>query len=232
MPSLSALVLLLASVAHAITVDEVLTHVDQNLTYETRESNVTMSVVKAGRTKTYTMHSYGRGQDESAIEYLSPERDKGAKMLKKKDELWSWRPDSERTMKLSGHMLRQSVMGSDMSYEDLMESSRWHENYTGTITGETTLDGHKVWAIDLRAKDPSVAYPKRLIWVDEASFIPLKQELYAVSGMLLKTWVMTDVRPVEGRQFCLLPSKFTPLFLRMSDGAEVEDMCAIKINFI
>jgi hypothetical protein len=41
-----------------------------------------------------------------------------------------------------------------------------------------------------------------------------------------------EIPPVEGRQFCLLPSKFTPLFLRMSDGAEVEDMCAIKINFI
>ena len=41
-----------------------------------------------------------------------------------------------------------------------------------------------------------------------------------------------EIPPVEGRKFCLLPSKFTPKCLRVSDGAVVEDMCAIKITFI
>ncbi len=201
MTQLFTLFFVFVSHAFAITVDEVLIHVDQNLTYETRESNLTMTVVKAGRTKSYTMHSYGRGQDEMAMEYLSPERDKGTKMLKKKDELWMWMPDIEKTQKISGHMLRQGLMGSDMSYEDLMESSSWRTKYTGVITSEPMLDGHKVWAIELKAKDSTVAYPKRLIWVDQTSFIPVKQELYALSGMLLKTWVMTDIKPIEGKQF-------------------------------
>lgn len=201
MSILPALLAAFVAAAHAVTVDEVLAHVDKNLTYEARESDVTMTVVKSGRTKVYKMHSYGRGQDESAIEYLAPEREKGSKLLKKKNELWTWWSDVEKVQKLSGHLLRQGVVGSDMSYEDLMESSSWHDKYTGTITGEPEVDGHKTWAIELKAKDTTVAYPKRLIWVDESNYIPVKQELYALSGMLLKTWEMADVRTIEGRQF-------------------------------
>ncbi len=200
-PFILAFVVAFPGLAQAITVDEVLAKVDTNLTYDTRESSLTMTVVKAGRTKAYKMHSYGRGQEEMAMEYLEPARDKGTRMLKKSDELWMWLPSVEKTQKISGHMLRQGLMGSDMSYEDLMESTGWRSMYNGSVTAEETLDGHKVWKIDLAAKDNSVAYPRRLIWVDQANFIPLKQELYALSGMMLKTWTMTDVRAIEGRQF-------------------------------
>ena len=189
------------SSAWAVTVDEILTHVDQNLTYETRESNLTMTVAKGDRTKSYRMHSYGRGQEEMAMEYLEPARDKGTKMLKKVDELWMWLPSVEKTQKISGHMLRQGMMGSDMSYEDLMESANWRTMYTGTITAEELVDGRKAWKIDLKAKDTTVAYPRRLIWVDQESYIPVKQELYALSGMLLKTWSMTGIQLIEGREF-------------------------------
>lgn len=196
-----ALFFALPSVAHAVTVDEVLAKVDSNLTYDMRESSLTMTVVKSGRTKSYKMHSYGRGQEEMAMEYLEPARDKGTKMLKKTDELWMWLPSVEKTQKISGHMLRQGLMGSDMSYEDLMESSRWRDMYGGTVAGEETIDGHKVWKIDLSAKDSTVSYPRRVIWVDQTNYIPVKQELYALSGMLLKSWTMTDVRLIEGKEF-------------------------------
>lgn len=196
-----ALALAFPSLAGAVTVDELLDGIDKNLTYDSRESSVRMTVVKSGRTKTYLMHSYGRGAEEMAMEYLEPARDKGTKMLKKSDELWMWLPTVEKTQKLSGHMLRQGMMGSDMSYEDLMEQSKWRDMYSGTITGEETYEGRKVWKLDLKAKDNTVSYPRRLIWVDQQAKIPLKQELYAQSGMLLKVWVMTDIRTVGDRQF-------------------------------
>ena len=46
-----------------------------------------------------------------------------------------------------------------------------------------------------------MSYPRRLVWVDQATSIPLKQELYALSGMLLKVWTMSDVKAFGGRQF-------------------------------
>lgn len=192
---------LFAPLAHAVTVDELLTKIDQNMTFETRESMVRMTVTKAERVKVYRMHSYGKGQDVAAIEYLEPARDKGTKMLKKADELWMWMPSVEKTQKLSGHMLRQSMMGSDMSYEDLMESSTWRTKYTGTVLGEEVLDGVKCWKLELKANTPDVSYPRRLVWVDQVNNIPSRQELYALSGMLLKVWTMADVKDFGGRRF-------------------------------
>ena len=196
-----ALAFAIPGVASAITVNEMLDQVDKNLTYDSRESSVRMTVVKSSGTKSYLIHSYGRGAEEMAMEYLEPARDEGTKMLKRNDELWMWMPSVEKTQKISGHMLRQGMMGSDMSYEDLMEQSTWRDAYSGVVSGEETLDGRKVWKVDLKAKDTSVSYPRRLIWVDQATYIPVKQELYALSGMLLKTWTMSDIRTVGTRQF-------------------------------
>ena len=185
--------------AHAVTVDELLGKLDSNLTYDTRESTMTMTVTKGDRVKSYKMHSYGRGATEGVVEYLEG-RDKGTKMYRKDQELWMYLPSVERVQKISGHMLRQGMMGSDMSYEDMMESSSWKDRYTGTVEGETTFNGVKVWKVKLTAKNTEVSYPTRVVLVDQATFIPLRQELYATSGMLLKTWEMSDVRLIEGKQ--------------------------------
>ena len=61
------------------------------------------------------------------------------------------------------------------------------------------IDGRKHWKLEAIAKDSSVTYPKRIIWIDDAYRIPTKQELYALSGMLLKTWMMSDVKVIDGK---------------------------------
>lgn len=110
--------------AWAQSAQEILAKVDANLTYDTRESMLTMTVSKNGRNNTYKMHSFGKGQDVAAVEYLEPARDKGTKMLKMGDSLSMFMPAVEKTQKISGHMLRQSMMGSDMSYEDMMQANK------------------------------------------------------------------------------------------------------------
>ena len=98
-------------------------------------------------------------------------------------------------------MLRQGMMGSDISYEDMMESSSWLDAYNAEVTGSESAEGYDCWVIELTAKSDDVAYPKRKVWTDKVTLIPVKQELYAVSGVLLKTWLMTDIQEVEGRQY-------------------------------
>lgn len=73
--------------------------------------------------------------------------------------------------------------------------------YTATISGQEAVDGAACWKLELKANSADVSYPRRVVWVDQKSFIPVKQELYAVSGMLLKTWTMGDVRPVGSRMW-------------------------------
>jgi outer membrane lipoprotein-sorting protein len=128
-------------------------------------------------------------------------------MLKLGDELWIYLPSVDRVQKISGHMLRQGMMGSDLSYEDLMASRELRKRYDAKVIGEDTVDGRPCWKLEMKAKDDSVTYPKRITLIDKETHIPLKQELYALSGLLLKTWAMSDVKDFPGgRKF---PTKMT-----------------------
>lgn len=181
------------------TAEELLKGLDANLQFETRSAKMTMTVNDGKRERVMTMQTYGRGENESAVEYLTPEREKGTKMLKIDDQLWLYLPRAERVQKISGHMMRQGMMGSDVSYEDMMAGADFFDAYTATVVGSEQLDGRLHWKVEAVAKDSTVTYPKRMMWIDDATRIPTKQELYALSGMLLKTWTMSDVQDIGGQ---------------------------------
>jgi len=142
------------------------------------------------------MHVISRGRDSSAMEYLAPDREKGTRMLKVDDQMWLYLPKAERVQKISGHMMRQGMMGSDVSYEDMMATDDFDEMYSARVLGSEDIDGRKQWKLEATANDTTITYPKRIIWIDDEHRIPTKQELYALSGMLLKTWTMSDIRVV------------------------------------
>ncbi|MEQ1501516.1 MAG: outer membrane lipoprotein-sorting protein [Myxococcota bacterium] len=202
----------IAARAQTPTADQLLAKIDAQLHYESRTSRVRMTVVNARRTREFEMVTFGRGADDAAIEYVSPERDKGTKMLKKADELWMYLPSVERVQKISGHMLREGMMGSDVSYEDMMNNAELRKSYTAKVTGENTVDGRKCWTLELVATTAEVTYPKRVSCVDEETFIPLSQELFALSGMLLKSWTMSDIRK-EG-------DRWVPYRMRIVDALQ------------
>lgn len=203
---LVGLLLALPGQAFAVTATELLDAIDANMTFDTRESTMTMTVTKAGRVKSYELHSYGRGATEGAVEFNAPARDKGTRMLKKGGELWMWLPNVEKTQKISGHMLRQGLMGSDFSYEDMLETSSLKERYVATMGSEEVINGRKCWRIDMTARSTDVAYPKRVSWVDQEYRVPVREELYALSGMLLKVFTFSEVQDFDGRKF---PTLFT-----------------------
>ena len=122
-------------------------------------------------------------------------------MLKLEDQLWLYSPSTDRTIQIAGHMLRQSIMGSDLSYEDMMDDSKLSDHYDAEVTGEETLDNRKCWVIEMNAIDNTVSYPKRIVWVDVERSVPLKEELYAKSGKLLKKTELFDIKKVEGRWY-------------------------------
>jgi hypothetical protein len=102
-------------------------------------------------------------------------------------------------------MLRQSVMGSDMSYNDMMEDRPLEELYEATLEGSVLIDGRDHWIMHLEAKAKGLSYPKRRAWIDKEYLLPMKEELYAKSGKLLKTSTMDGIKKVQGRWF---PSRF------------------------
>jgi len=207
--------------------EAILQKVDENMSAKNRVFESTMIIHGKRNSRSVTSRSYSEGDKQSFTEYLSPAREQGTKMLKLKDQLWIYSPSTDRTIQISGHLLRQSVMGSDLSYEDMMEDKKLTEAYTSKYTGEEVVDGRKTFVLELTARLPDLAYQKRKMWIDAERYIPLKEELYAKSGQLLKRTTMSDVKQVQGRWFPM-----TIVFkdmLKEGMGTEFK-MTSIKFN--
>lgn len=181
--------------------ESILQKVDNNMIAKTSISESQMVINGKRNSRTITSKGYARGEVTAFTEYLSPAREKGTKMLKLEDRLWIYSPSTDRTIQLSGHMLRQSVMGSDMSYEDAMEDRRLNRMYNAKVTGEESIDNRKVWVMELNAKVENVTYEKQKMWVDQERFVPLKQEMYAKSGQLLKRVILENVQKIDGHWY-------------------------------
>lgn len=180
---------------------EILDRVDKNISSDNRVFESTMTIHGRRSSRTITSKTWSVGDEKAFTEYLSPAREKGTKMLKLEDQLWIYSPDTDRTIQISGHMLRQSVMGSDLSYEDMLDDRKLMETYDAVVAGTEEIDGRETWVLELTAIVDDVAYASRKMWVDTERYIPLREDLFARSGQLLKRSVMSNVVQVEGRWF-------------------------------
>ena len=181
--------------------DEILKKVEENMSSENRVFESEMIIHGRRGSRTITSKTYSVGDKQSFTEYLSPAREAGTKMLKLENQLWIYSPSTDRTIQISGHLLRQSVMGSDLSYEDMMDDRKLTEIYSARLIGEEKVDERNTYALELTAKVEDVAYHRRKVWVDTERFVPLREELYAKSGQLLKRTTLSDVQKIDGRWF-------------------------------
>jgi outer membrane lipoprotein-sorting protein len=215
------------SVSGQQNANEIIERVDKNMSSQNRIFESTMTIHGKRSSRTIASRSYTVGDKKSFTEYLSPPREEGTKMLKLEKQLWIYSPATDRIIQISGHMLRQSVMGSDLSYEDMMDDRKLTDVYTAKVVGNDEIDSRKVWVLELIAKVDDVAYAKRKIWIDTERYVPLREELYAKIGQLLKRSTMSDVKNVEGRWF---PTTVVYKdMLKEGEGTEFK-MTSIKFN--
>ncbi|MFC2158808.1 outer membrane lipoprotein-sorting protein [Acidobacteriota bacterium] len=195
------------SPAQEITAEDILSRRDSNMGYTTAKVEIDMVITIGKRVVKKKMVSFSQGEENSFIEFLSPARDRGTKMLKLGNVLKIYFPSAERVMRLSGHMLRQSMMGSDFSYEDMTETAEeLKENYTASIIGEEDYQGSPCYILQLESKLENKTYFYQKIWVDKVKFLGLKVELSAKSGKLLKLVTVDEIKSFKDRFY---PTRIT-----------------------
>lgn len=197
---------------------EILQKVDENIRARNRVVVSIMRIHGRRGTREIKAKSWIRGTEASFTEYLEPPRERGTKMLKLGNRLWTYSPSTDRIITISGHLLRQSVMGSDLSYEDLMEDQALSALYTAEVVGEDSLLGRPCWILALQATVDDIAYHSRKIWVDKERYIPLREQRFARSGKLLKTTEVREVMQTKGR-WVARRAVFKDM-LRAGDGTE------------
>jgi outer membrane lipoprotein-sorting protein len=179
---------------------ELLRQVDNNEIYNTIEYDGEIVIEYQGRRYVKILKAWAKGNSDSFIEFTNPE-DKGTKYLKKGGRLYVYSPDNEGVMLISGHMLKESMMGSDMSYEDTINNDTLSSRYDPVLAGSETVNGRDSWVLGLKAKKKTESYPARKLWIDKETGDVLHYELYALSGAKLKDYNVIKVEILAGRRF-------------------------------
>lgn len=177
-----------------------LARVDGNEVYGSIIYEGRMIIEYQGKRFVKEMKAWGRENRDSFVEFINPE-DRGTKYLKRGGRLYVYSPDSEQVMLISGHLLKESMMGSDLSYEDTIENDTLSARYLPLLAGSEAVGGAEAWVLDLEAKKRTESYPRRRLWIDKTTGDLLRAELYALSGAKLKEYRLIRVEEIGGRRF-------------------------------
>jgi len=182
------------------TAAELLQRIDANEVYKTIEYDGEIIIEYQNRRYVKTIKAWAKENSDSFIEFLNPD-DKGTKYLKKGGRLYVYSPDNEGVMLISGHMLKESMMGSDLSYEDAINNETLSARYNAVLAGSEVLNENDTWVLELNAKKKTESYPKRKLWICKKTGDLLHSELYALSGVKLKQYSLIKTGIFDGRRF-------------------------------
>jgi outer membrane lipoprotein-sorting protein len=201
----------------AITAEEIIANVERN------EINGSMIISDRFGSRVKTFISYASGADKMLLEFTNPE-EKGQKILRLEDEIYLYFPEAEEVIHLQGSALKESVMGSDFSYEDMTGEGDLLDQYKVTLLGEETIDGRRHYHLELEAKKRGLAYPKQEAWVDAEYWVMTRANSYSLSGRLLKEMELGDIRKVAG--------KYVPHYIIMRDAMKKNSSTEMRIEKI
>ena len=207
--------------------DEIIKKVDSNKVSSTQEFKAKMYIKKGKKVLEKEYQGFGQEEGEKFFITFTNSEDLGVKYLKIEDELWIYFPDADDVMKISGHMLRQGMMGSDISYEDMMDLDKLEEKYNSELIGEETVNDSPCYKIKTTAKVDDVTYYSEELWIDKDTFVILKMNLYAKSGRLLKQIYQMDIHKIEGKYY---PFKSTIQDMRKKNTLTTMEIKEIKFK--
>jgi len=207
----------------AITAEEIVANVENNEINEEERIEGSMIISDRFGSRTKTFVSYAAGADKMLLEFTNPE-ERGQKILRLEDEIYLYFPEAEEVIHLQGSALKESVMGSDFSYEDMTGEGDLLDQYEITLLGEQTIDGRKHYHLELKAKKRGLAYPKQEAWVDAEYWVMTRANAYSLSGRLLKEMELGDIRVVAG--------KYVPHYIIMRDAMKKDSSTEMRIEAI
>ena len=196
------LFLLIPVAAFTITGEEIIRKADDMQAFDTSEASGEMRIKDRFGIKVSTFNAWSRGKYESLLEFTSL-AERGQKILRTEDELYLFYPDAEELIRMQGSMLRQSMLGSDISYEDMTGGKDRISQYDVVLEGEENINGNDCYVLIMTAKVRTVPYPKEKVWIDKKTFIIWKAEYYTKSDRLLKEMETLRVEEIGGRMIAM-----------------------------
>jgi outer membrane lipoprotein-sorting protein len=197
--ALAAAIAIAATTAYAETPEEILAKLEANQVFATASIEATLTVSSTFGTTVNGLRTWSRKGGDTLIEILTGP-DKGQKILRQGDNVYLYYPDAEEVIWLKGSALKDAMMGSDFSYEDLTNDRALVERFSATLIGEEEIDGVACHRLVLVAKRKTEPYPKEELWVDSKLYVTRKAILYSASGKALRELSAQNVRAIDGKR--------------------------------
>ena len=186
--------------AFGLTGIEIIQKMDLNRSFSSISYDGRMTIYSgtAQRTKHMHVQALGKNKKKAIVEFTNPE-DEGTKYLLLDNNLWIYFPLENDIVKISGHLLKEGMMGSDVSYEDALNSDELSTVYSIVLIGKEFLNTDSCYVVELNALAKNVPYYKRKMWVQLSTFVQMREEMYAKSGKLLKVSTTLAIDTIGNR---------------------------------
>jgi outer membrane lipoprotein-sorting protein len=113
----------------------------------------------------------------------------------KDDDRWLFIPALNLVQRVAARDSRSSFVGSDFSYEDV--SGRDVEADIHQVLRTEALGSRQTVVIE-SVPTREADYAKKVSWIDQVTFLSLKEEYYDVQGALYKVFTANEIRDVQG----------------------------------
>jgi hypothetical protein len=160
---------------------------------------------KAGRERRRTLtmlrlNAGKKGDQKYYVYFHNPADVRGTAFLVWKyadrdDDRWIFIPAIGLTQRIAAKDAQSSFVGSDFTYEDV--SGRDIGGDTFKLVREEKVDGRSCWVVETLTAG-SRSYARRVSWIDQETFLPVKEEFYDVQNELVRLFHADEIKTVDG----------------------------------
>lgn len=154
------------------------------------------------RVREFTMlrKNYTAGEQKYFIYFHTPADVAGTTFMvykypNRNADRWLFIPAINLVNRIAARDSRSSFVGSDFTYEDV--SGRDLEADTHRLLREEEVNGRRTYVVESIPKSEA-EYAKKLAWIDQATFLPLKEEYYDIQGAVYKVFTADEVKEIQG----------------------------------
>lgn len=162
-------------------------------------ARVELTIVTPRQTRSMRMRTWTRGTDRALVVIESPARDEGTATLRVDRNLWNYMPRISRTIRVPPSMMLSSWMGSDLTNDDLTQSTSYRTDFTGTLVGPS--ESPRGWLVRYDAREGVVGLWRRIEFVvSPDATLPVEARHYDRRMQLARVMRFEDVRELDGRR--------------------------------
>lgn len=147
------------------------------------------------------MTGWTKGTDRSLIHITAPAKDKDNGTLKRGRDMWTYNPKINRIIKLPPSVMSQAWMGSDFSNNDLAKSDSILNDYTHTLMGTETHQGHTVHVIKSIPKPQAPVVWGMQVTKIRDDHVMIYQEFFDEELQPVKRMTVDGIQMMSGRMF-------------------------------